>query len=202
MNTLFTQGLKLVQGEIKVENITEGFSLELHGKFKMQRGEFQQECSYYGRMFVTRFDENLIGVEDWEVQEITNVKLGELPIDEINDFKKTLTQSGLTTLANSIGFNDEEEKQALFNIIQNHKDFKKCYGKKAILWNLLSKDEQKLQELKFVCSDFDKCGEYLKKEVGAFYGIDTELDPNDANNYIKVVPSLEVCQAKLTELTK
>ena len=202
MQTLLGQGLKIVQGEIKVENITEGFSLELHGAFKMQRGEFQQQCSYYGRMYVSRFDDSVIGIDDWEIQDITNVKLGELPIDEINPFKKMLSDSGLRTLANSIGFSDEEEKQAFFNTILNHKDFKKCYGKKAVLWNLLSKEEQKLYELKFICKDFDKCGEYLKKEVGKHYGIDTELDPECANSYITIVPSLEVFQAKLAELTQ
>jgi hypothetical protein len=202
MQTLLGQGLKIVQGEIKVENVTEGFSLELHGAFKMQRGEFQQECSYYGRMYVSRFDENIIGVEDWEIQETKNVKLGELPIDNIYDFKKSLNDSGLKTLASSIGFNDEEEAKALFNTILNHKDFKKCYGKKATLWNLLSKEEQKLQELKFVCNNFTTCGDYMKKEIGKHYGIDTELDPNDDKSYITIIPSLEVCQAKLAELTK
>ena len=202
MQTLLGQGLKIVQGEIKVENVTEGFSLELHGAFKMQRGEFQQQCSYYGRMYISRFDDSVIGIDDWEIQDITNVKLGELPIDNINAFKSKLSESGLTTLANSIGFNDEEEAQALFNTIITHKDFKKCYGKKATLWNLLSKGEQKLYELKFICNDFDKCGEYLKKEVGKHYGIDTELDPECANSYITIVPSLEVFQAKLAELTQ
>jgi hypothetical protein len=202
MHTLLEQGLKIVQGEIKVENVTEGFSLELHGAFKMQRGIFQQECSYYGRTYVSRFDDNIIGIEDWEIHEVKNVKLGELPIDCISTHKKSLESSGLTTLAKSIGFSDEEEKQALFNTILNHKDFKKCYGKKVILWNALSKEEQKLYELKFICKDFDKCGEYLKKEVGKHYGIDTELDPNDDKNYITFIPSLEVFQAKLLELTK
>lgn len=202
MLSLLANGLKIVQGEIKVENITEGFSLELHGAFKMQRGEFQQECSYYGRMYVYRFDDNIIGIDDWEIQEVKNVKLGELPIDNINPFKKTLSESGLTTLSNSIGFSDEEESQALFNTIVNHKDFKKMYGKKATLWNLLSKDEQKLHELRYVCNNFTTCGEYLKKEVGKHYGIDTELDPNDDKNYITIIPSLEVFQAKLQELTK
>jgi hypothetical protein len=202
MHTLLEQGLKIVQGEIKVENVTEGFSLELHGAFKMQRGIFQQECSYYGRMYVSRFGDNIIGVEDWEIQEVKNVKLGELPIDCISTHKKSLESSGLTTLAKSIGFSDEEEAQALFNTILNHKDFKKCYGKKATLWNLLSKEEQKLQELRYVCNNFTTCGEYMKKEIGKHYGIDTELDPNDDKSYITIVPSLEVCQAKLAELTK
>ena len=202
MQSLLANGLKIVQGEIKVEPIKEGFSLELHGKFKMTRGEFQQEVSYYGRMYITRHDDNLIGVDDWEVQEIQNVKLGELPIDNISAFKTKLNESGLSTLSNSLGFNDEEETKAVFNAIQNHKEFKKAYGKKAILWNGLSKDEQKIYDLKYLCKEYDTCGDHFKKEVGAFYGIDTELDPNDADNYIKVIPSLAVCQAKLYELTK
>jgi hypothetical protein len=202
MQSLLANGLKIVQGEIKVENVTEGFSLELHGKFKMQRGEFQQECSYYGRMYETRFGENFIGVDDWEITEIRNVKLGELPIDVLRDFKKTLQDSGLRTLADSIGFSDEEETKAVLNAIQNHKDFKKCYGKKAILWNTLSVDEQKLIELKFVSENFETCDDYIKKAVGKHYCIDKDIDPNDANNFITIIPSVEVFLTKLAELTK
>ena len=149
----------------------------------------------------TLHDENLIGVDDWEVQEIRNVKLGELPIDNISAFKTKLNESGLSTLSNSLGFSDDEETKAVFNAIQNHKDFKKSYGKKAILWNALSKDEQKIHDLRFACKNYDTCGDHFKKEIGSHYGIDTELDPNDAESYIKVIPSLAVCQAKLDELT-
>jgi hypothetical protein len=202
MLSLLANGLKIVQGEIKVENVIDGFSLELHGKFKMQRGEFQQECSWYGRMYNTRHDENIVGVDEYEIQEIRNVKLGELPIDDIRDFKKTLDSGGLKTLSNSIGFTDEEETQAIYNAILNHKDFKKMYSKKVVFWNNLTVEEKKLYDLKFVCKSFNTCGEYLKKEVGSYYCIDTEVDPNDANNYIKVVPTLEVFQLKLAELSK
>lgn len=202
MQSLLANGLKIVQGDLKVENITEGFSLELHGKFIMKRGEFQQTCSWYGRMYESRFGNNIIGVDDWELHEVTDVKLGELPIDNVYDFKKSLETSGLKTLANSVGFTNEDETKAIYDAIVNHKDFKRNFGKKAILWNALSVDEQKLIELKFVCSNYETCGDYMKKEVGKHYGIDTELDPNDANNYIKVIPSLEVCQTKLAELSK
>lgn len=200
MQSLLANGLKIVQGEIKVEPIDEGFSLELHGKFIMKRGEFQQTCSWYGRMYESRFGNNIIGVDDWELQEVTNVKLGELPIDNLHDFKNSLETSGLKTLANSVGFTNEDETKAIYDAIVNHKDFKRTFGKKAILWNALSVDEQKLIELKFVCANYETCGDYMKKEVGKHYGIDTELDPNDA--YIKVIPSLEVCQTKLAELSK
>lgn len=202
MQSLLANGLKIVQGEVKVETINEGFSLEIHGKFIMKRGEFQQTCSWYGRMYETRFGDNIIGVDDWEITETRNIKLGELPIDNITDFKKSLQESGLRTLADSIGFSNEEETKAVFNAIQNHKDFKKAYGKKVIFWNALSVDEQKLIELKFVCANYETCGKHLIQEVGKHYGIDTELDPNDANNYITILPSLEVCQAKLVELAK
>ena len=70
MLSLLANGLKIVQGEIKVENVIDGCCLELHGKFKMQRGEFQQECSWYGRMYNTRHDENIVGVEEYELQEV------------------------------------------------------------------------------------------------------------------------------------
>ena len=202
MNALLTQGLKIVQGDLKVENVSEGVGIELNGKFVMKRGEFQQTCSWYGRMYVTRFGELIIGVDDWELQDITNVKLGELPIDNVHDFKKTLQESGLRTLADSIGFSNDEETKAVFQAIVSHKDFKRNFSKKAILWNALSVDEQKVHELQFVCNNFTTCGDYMKKEVGKHYGIDQGVDPNDADKFVTIIPSLEVCQAKLAELTQ
>jgi len=202
MLSLLANGLKIVQGDVKVETISEGFSLELHGKFIMKRGDFQQTCAWYGRMYETSYGNNLIGVDDWELQETTEIKLGELPIDDVHEFKNSLSTIGLRTLANSIGFSSDEEDKAIFQAIMDHKDFKKAFGKKAILWNALPENEQKLVVLKYVCENYTTCGQHRIKEVGKYYGIDTEVDPNDANNYITIIPSLEVCQAKLDELTK
>jgi hypothetical protein len=192
-------GLKVVQGEIKTNVVSETFSLELSGTFTMQRGNFKIDLSYYGRMYETKH-ENVIDVDDWEIQDQTNIMIGDLPIDNLGKLKTQLIESGLSTLANSIGFTKDEENNALFEVIQNHKCFKKMYGKDAKLWRLFSIDEQMLLELKYVCNNFETCGNHLKELVSAFYDINKGF--NDAGEEIKIIPFKEVFKIKLTELTE
>ena len=196
-------GLKVLEGKIETKSIIEDVSPELNGKFTMKRGNFTIDLDYYVRLYERTLNNKtqiVISIDDWEIQDRTNAMLGDLPIDNVDSLQTQLRNSGLSTLANKIGFNHDEEKQALFEVIKNHKYFKLLFGKNAILWDLLSKDEQKLMELKYVCENYETCGDFYKKEVGAFYGIDK--DPNDENNTAKVIPSLEVCQLKLAELSK
>jgi hypothetical protein len=192
-------GLKIVQGEIKTNVVSETFSLELSGTFTMQRGNFKVDLSYYGRMYKTRH-ENFIGIDDWEIQDQSNIMIGDLPIDSITQLRTKLIESGLSTLANSIGFTVKEEENTLFEVIQNHSYFKKMYGKNAKLWKLLSEDEQMLLDLKYVCNNFETCGNHLKELVSAFYGINKGF--NDAGEEIKIIPFKEVFKIKLTELTE
>jgi hypothetical protein len=169
----------------------------------MKRGNFSIDLDYYARLYERSINDKtkiVIAIDDWEIQDRTNAMLGDLPIDNVGSLQTQLRNSGLSTLANKIGFNDDEEKQALCEVIKNHKYFKPIFGKNVILWESLTKDEQKLMELKYVCENYETCGDYYKKEVGAFYGINK--DPNDENNHDIVIPSLEVCQAKLEELSK
>ena len=196
-------GLKVLEGKTETKSIIEGVSGELNGKFTMKRGNFSIDLDYYARLYektIGTETQIVISIDDWDIQDRRNAMLGDLPIDDVGSLQTQLRNSGLSTLANKIGFNSDEEKQELFEVIKNHKYFKLIFGKKAILWDLLSKDEQKLMELKYVCENYETCGDYYKKEVGAFYGIDK--DPNDENNYDKVIPSLAVCQFKLAELSK
>ena len=196
-------GLKVLEGKTETKSITEGVSTELTGKFTMKRGNFSIDLDYYARLYEKTLNNKtqiVIAIDDWEIQDSTNAMLGDLLIDDVSSLQTQLRNSGLSTLANKIGFNSDEEKQALCEVIKNHKYFKLIFGKNAILWESLSKDEQKLMELKYVCENYETCGDFYKKEIGAFYGINK--DPNDENNYDIVIPTLEICQQKLAELSK
>jgi len=196
-------GLKVLEGKTETKSIIEGVSTELTGKFTMKRGNFSIDLTYYARLYEKSLNDKtkiVIAIDDWEIQDSTNAMLGDLPIDNVGSLHSQLQNSGLSTLANKIGFNSDEEKQALCEVIKNHKYFKVIFGKNAILWESLTKDEQKLMELKYVCENYETCGDFYKKEIGAFYGINK--DPNDENNYDIVIPTLEICQQKLAELSK
>lgn len=190
-NNLFNN-LQVVSGELEVETIREGFGLEVNGAFKMTKGNFQQEFSYYARLYETNY-KNYIGVDDSNVDEET-CNLGGLPIDSIDQLKKTLSESGLRTLADSLGFSYKERDKGLYKVIQNHKDFIKSYGKKAIVWNLLSEEEQRVVKIKHAITNYDTVHASHK------YNLLVKLDENGVT-ISGYVPTIEELKELLESLT-
>jgi hypothetical protein len=92
--------------------------------------------------------------------------LGNITIDNIHKLKETLKNSGLATLANSLGFTSDECKQAEYNVIENHKMFKACFGENTKLWELVPKEEQDKIKLQYVIDNYDSVGDYEKKGCG------------------------------------
>jgi hypothetical protein len=191
MENLFN-GLQVVSGEVKVETLREGFGLEVSGAFKITKGNFQQEFSYYARLYETQY-KNYIGVDDSNVDE-GKCNLGGLPIDSLDSLKNTLSNSGLKTLSNSLGFNYDERDNAMYTTVQKHKDFIKCYGKKAIVWNLLNAEEQRVVKVKHAIENYDTLHDQHKYNLGVI-----KLD--DDGNLIKgYVPTLEELKELLESL--
>lgn len=162
MNELL-KDLLVVGGEIRMKSVTETASVEVGGKFTMQRGNFIQEFSYWARTY-DKFS-NFAHVDDYESED-RDAKLGDLPIDNLNKFIQSLHDSGLDTLAKGVGFTSEEVRQAMYEHIQQHKTFKAVYGKRAELWNLLTQEEQQTEMLVYVAKNYDTCGDYYKKQCG------------------------------------
>lgn len=164
MKNLFN-GLQVVGGETKIVSITETASLEVSGKFSIERGNFKQEFSYWARTY-EKFD-NYAKIDDYDT-DYHKCTLGELPIDSLGALKTTLTNSGLTTLANSLGFSNEEIVAAMHQHIQNHKIFKAVYGKKTELWDLLTQEEKEYKTLAHILfsNNYDTCGDWLKQQCG------------------------------------
>lgn len=162
MENLFN-GLKVVGGVIKVTTISETASVEVSGRFTLERGNFKQDFSYWARTY-ERYD-NHAKIDDFDTEE-HKCSLGELPIDSLSALKTTLTNSGLTTLANSLGFSNEEVIAAMRFHVQNHKIFKAVYGKKIILWDLLSAEEQVEETLAYILNNYDSCPNYVKQQCG------------------------------------
>lgn len=191
-NNLFNN-LQVVSGEVKVETIREGFGLEVNGIFKMTKGNFEQEFSYYARMYETTY-KDYIGVDDSNVEE-ESCNLGGLPVDSISQLKQTLENSGLRTLSNSLGFSYDEQNRGMYETVQKHKDFIKLHGKKAIVWNLLSAEEQRVVKIEYAIENYDTCHAQHKYNLGI---IKTDEIGNTINGY---VPTLEELQELLESLT-
>lgn len=156
------KGLLVVGGVNKVTSVSETASVEVSGRFTIERGNFKQEFSYWARTY-EKFGV-LAYVDDYEY-ETQSTMLGDLPIDNLGKLIQTLNDSGLSTLAKGLGFSQEDIATAMYIHIQNHKYFKAVYGKKVVLWNLLSAKEQEEETLAHVLNNYDTCGDWLKKTM-------------------------------------
>lgn len=192
MNNLFS-GLQVVGGETKIVSISETASVEVSGKFSMERGNFKQEFSYWARTY-EKFG-NYAKVDDYDTEN-HKCTLGELPIDSLGALKTTLTNSGLITLSNSLGFSSEEIVAAMHQHIQDHKIFKAVYGKKVLLWDLLSAEEKQVANLKYVVANYEKCSDYQKRDCGV-----NVLD-DEGNVVANGVPTKGILEFVLGELLK
>jgi hypothetical protein len=191
MKNLF-DGLQIVGGETKIVSITETASVEVSGRFSMERGNFKQEFSYWTRTY-EKFG-NFAKIDDYETEQ-HKCTLGELPIDSLSKLVQTLNDSGLTTLANSLGFTSEEITSAMHHHIQEHKIFKAVYGKKAELWDLLTKEEQQAEILVYTINNYDTCGDWYKRQC------DVAVLDEEGNAIPNAIPTIEQLKEKFEQLS-
>lgn len=185
------KGLLVVGGEIKVTSVKETASVEVSGRFIIEKGNFKQEFSYWARTY-EQFG-NFAKIDDYEYETQTTM-LGDLPIDNLSKLIQTFNDSGLSTLAKGLGLSDEEIIAAIHSHVQNHKIFKAVYGKKVVLWDLLTQDERQTAYIVEVLSNYEVATEYLKR-CCALTCVDEEGNVTPNFN-----PTKEELQKRLEEL--
>lgn len=187
------KGLLVVGGVNKVTSVTETASVEVSGRFTIERGNFKQEFSYWARTY-DKFG-NLAKIDDYEY-ETQSTMLGDLPIDNLGKLIQTLNDSGLSTLANGLGFNQEDIITAMRIHIQNHRVFKLVYGKKVELWDLLTQEEQQAEMLVHAINNYDTCGDYHKKQCRVI------IRDEEGNVVANAIPTKEQLQEMFEQLSK
>ena len=190
--TEILNGLSFVSGDTKTEVVNESFSAELSAEYKMTKGNFSQNFNFWCRVYKTRYN-GFIHIDDLNNEE-GSCMLGNIPIDNIHKLKETLKNSGLATLANSLGFTNDECKQAEYNVIENHKMFKACFGENTKLWVLVPKQEQEKIKLQYVIDNYDSVADYEKKGFGV------EVVDGVGNIIANAVPTKEQLIEKLESL--
>jgi hypothetical protein len=140
-NTLLN-ALKGVQGDVVAENHLTNLSFEFGGSIIMKRGTFEQRIYFYARVRETR-NKGVFSIDDWEVTDVTDIKLDGLPISDLSKTKQYVENLGMKSLADRLGFTSEEEKIAICQCMLQDKQLKLLYGKDFKVWHLLSDDEKK-----------------------------------------------------------
>lgn len=154
MENLFNN-LQEPTGDIKVSTEKEWLTLNLGGTIKLQKGNFSQSFTYWGNVSKMNYNNtNYITMEecDWDTH---TTMLGNLKIDSISKLRTTLENSGLKTLSDSLDFNTEEIKKAIFSIVPNSTIVKNVFGENFILWELLTDNETKVIRVKDAIENYN-----------------------------------------------
>jgi hypothetical protein len=145
MNELF-KNFKIGNQDITSKNFTGHASVNFGGEITIMKGGLEQEVSYIANTCAMNI-KGYVTLEDWDIQEhLSNVFNG-LPIDNLHKFKTTLKESGLTTLADSLNIPANEIAKQIGLQLMKNPLFKKVYGKNAVVYETLSKDEQQIAQL-------------------------------------------------------
>lgn len=193
-NNLFN-GLQVVSGEIKTNLLNESTDIEIsfRGEVSITKGNFEQTFNYYcNRCEINKY--GFIGIDDWDY-DFMGTTLGGLPVDNIHKLKETLSNSGLTTLSNSLGFCDAEIRKEIFLAVENSKGFKEQFGKSAKVWRALDDAEQRVVKLNYAIDNYETCQNYDKSGFGIFkYDEEGEL----IGGYIPTIEELKELRESLT----
>jgi len=160
--TIDFKNLGVTTDNVTIEIVRENFSIELSGTFTMTKGSFQQEIAYWAKLVDHRI-KGYVHIDDYEYESYKS-KIGDVEIDNTSKFHKMLTESGLESLSNKLTFTDDQKKEAMFNVIYNHKMFIYNYGVDIIIWNTLTEKEKTYITLKFVIDTYNERVEYDKRQ--------------------------------------
>jgi hypothetical protein len=141
--------------EVKSSNANLSVSPEFWGLMDISKGVLTMKIHFYARVYKTKYD-NCISLDDWDIQDTTDISFGGIPIDSLSKLKTMLTNSGLTTVANGLEITNDDYKKEICIQLEQYKMFKNIFGKKARLFDLLSDEEKTKVKLKFAIDNYDK----------------------------------------------
>jgi hypothetical protein len=128
---------------------------------------------------------------DWDTH---TTMLGNLKIDSISKLKTTLENSGLKTLSDSLDFNTEEIKKAIFSIVPNSTIVKNVFGENFILWELLTDNEKKVIRVK------DAIENYNDYFVNNPYKLKNLILKEDGKLDGETIPTIDQLNERLNDL--
>lgn len=141
--------------EVTSNNANLSATPEFYGTIDISKGALTMKIHFYARVYKMRY-ENYIELDDWDISDTSDISFSGMPIDNLNALRTTLTNSGLTTVANGLDITNDDHKREICIQLEQYKMFKDIFGKKARLFPLLSKEEKTKVKLKFAIDNYDK----------------------------------------------
>jgi hypothetical protein len=141
--------------EVKSNNANVSVSPEFYGTIDVSKGALTMKIHFYTRVYKMKY-ENCISLDDWDINDTTDISFGGVPIDDLKALKTTMINSGLTTVAKGLDISSDEHEKEICIQLEQHKAFKDIFGKKARMFKLLSDQEKTNAKLKFAIDNYDK----------------------------------------------
>jgi hypothetical protein len=185
----FLSNFENTNTEVKSSNANLSVSPEFYGTIDVSKGALTMKIHFYARVYKMRY-ENYISLDDWDINDTSDISFGGMPIDNLNALRTTLNNSGLTTISNGLDITDDDHKREICIQLEQYKMFKDIFGKKARLFPLLSKEEKTQAALKFAIDNYDKMTIGIS-DIQEFLIIDEEGN--------KVMPTLEQLNNQLNK---
>ena len=118
----------------------ENCSVELCGTIVIKKNGIERTNRYWARTSEVRG--NIIEIDEWDGY-WEDTTFNGLKIDSYDAFKKGFEDHGMKSIAESLEITYEEQRKVIYQAVANHKMFKKVYGGKARLFELMNDEEQK-----------------------------------------------------------
>ncbi len=152
--------------QVQSSNAKLNVSPEFYGTIDITKGLLSMTKNFYARLYKTRYPD-IVSLDNWDINETTDVKFSGLPIDSIDALRKSLSDSGLSTLSSGLEITDKDVSIQICLQIQETDAFKTIFGKDAVIMDTLSDNEQNKIRLKFAIDNYDdkRLGNY---ELGLF----------------------------------
>ena len=167
--------------EVKSNNANISISPDFHGSIDVSKGLLNMKIHFYARVYKTHY-ENYISLDDWDINDTSDISFGGMPIDNLGALKTTMINSGLTTAANGLNIDDDDYKNEICIQLEKNNMFKDIFGKKARMFNILSDEEKNKVKLKYVIDNYEQMSIH-HSDVRDF------LITDDEGN--KIIPTIE-----------
>ena len=116
--------------EVKSNNANLCVSPEFYGTIDIIKGALTMKIHFYARMYKTKY-ENYISLDDWDINDTTDISFSGVPIDNIVALKTMMTNSGLNSVAIGLEIDNEKIKEQICIQLEQSKTFKDIFGKNA-----------------------------------------------------------------------
>jgi hypothetical protein len=191
MEQTILETLKGIDGTLKAKAHNVNLLFNFGGSAEVERGTFKLNIEFTSTFYETKH-KDVIKLDDYDVFNSYDYSLNGLQIDNIVVFKDKLKSWGLNSICEKLTLKAQDELIIIGNILFNDESVKKMFSKNLKVWDILTKEEQMLLELKYIVSNFNESLIDEKIEVAKHYGIVGD----------NLTTSVKAFKVKLAELTK